>query len=423
MAPARRGQHQQHRHRERADVEALEDDLQQRHPGLGLAPDRPVGRDGLGLGPGLGIGAQGGRVAGLGRPLLAGVVDRVQHHLLAHDLARVARRADQEVVGGGQRGQQLGAGQRVGACVREDAPAEYRPRPRDLRIPLRAQPRRPVAAGDDRAVDGRGAAGAGRAARGELEHARGRGPGRGRAGGGHQAPDVGRFPQIVGRDVAEQQGVEHALPGVAADVPREHRVGDLQPRRLGREPGPEDQPVALVGEVVRQGERLLGEPRQPVAHLRRKGSEQREADRHVRHHGGRERGIEPVDHPHGRLGHDHRAPDGDEQQEPLGVVLPGAAEGGAEQHPGQPGDAGELRERDVGPARGDRGDRVQQVDQVGAAAEGEELVHILRCHLEPAPAPPRAKARAARRSAESAPASSVSIRRSFSTTASAVLSR
>ena len=46
----RRGEHQQHRDREGADVEAFEDDLEQRHPGLGLAPDGPVGGDGLGLG-------------------------------------------------------------------------------------------------------------------------------------------------------------------------------------------------------------------------------------------------------------------------------------------------------------------------------------------------------------------------------------
>ena len=108
----RRGQHQQHRHRKGADIEALEDDAKQRHPGLGLAPDRPVGRDRLGLGPRLGIGAQGGGIARLCRPLLAGVVDRVQHHLLAHDLARRARGADQEVVRGRQRREQLGAGQR-----------------------------------------------------------------------------------------------------------------------------------------------------------------------------------------------------------------------------------------------------------------------------------------------------------------------
>ena len=79
----------------------------------------PIARDRLGLGPRLRVGAERGRVAGLGRPLLAGVVDGVQHHLLAHDLARRARRADQEVVGGRERREQFGARQRVRLRVGE----------------------------------------------------------------------------------------------------------------------------------------------------------------------------------------------------------------------------------------------------------------------------------------------------------------
>ena len=425
--PARRRQHQQHRHREGADVEALEDDLQERHPGLGLPPDRPVGRDGLGLGPCLGVGAQSRGVAGLRRPLLAGVVDRVQHHLLAHDLARTSGSPYEEVVRGRQRRQQLGARQRLRPRPREDAPSEHRAGALDLRVPLRVQPRSAGLAGDDLPVDGRGPGADRRLAGGELEHARGRGARRRRARRRDQGPDVGRLPQIVGRDVAEQQRVEHALAGIVADVAREHRVGDLQPRGRGREPRPEDQPVSAVGEVVRQREGLFGEPRQAVADLAGERGEQREADGHVGHHGGRQGGVQPVHHPHRRFRHDHRAPDGDEQQHPLGVVLPRAAEGGAEQDPAEPAHARELSQRDIGAARGDGGDRVQQVDQIGAAAEGEELVHILRCHRmrqrDPAAAPPREKASAARRSAESAPASSVSIRRNFSTTASAVLKR
>ena len=65
-------------------------------------------------------------------------------------------------------------------------------------------------------------------------------------------PDVGGFAQVVRRDVAEQQRMEHALARVVADVAREHRVGDLEARGLGREPRPEDQAVPLVLEVVRQ---------------------------------------------------------------------------------------------------------------------------------------------------------------------------
>ena len=68
-----------------------------------------------------------------------------------------------------------------------------------------------------------------------------------------------RLAKIVRRDVPEQQRVEDALAGVVADVAREHRVGDFEAGGLGREPGAEDQPVAPVLEVVRQGERLLSQ--------------------------------------------------------------------------------------------------------------------------------------------------------------------
>ena len=371
-----RGQHQQHGHREGADIEAFEDDLQQRHPGLGLAPDRPVGGDGLGLGAGLGIGPERGGVAGFRRPLLAGVVDGVQHHLLAHDLTRRARRADQEVVGGRQRREQLRPRQRLGARVGEYPPPEHGAGALNLGIPLRVEPPCAHLTGHDLAVERRGACPGHRAPGRELEHARRRGPGGRRARGGDQRPDVGALAQVVRRHVPEQQGMEHALPRIVAHVACEHRVGDLQPGRLGREPGPEDQPVALVLEVVRQREGLFGEPGQTVADLGGQRGEEREPDRHVGDHGGRQGRIEPVDHPDGGLRHDHRAPDGREQQDPLRVVLPRAAEGGAEQDPAEARDTGELGERDVGAARGDRGDRVQEIDEVGAAAEGEELVHL-----------------------------------------------
>ncbi len=136
--------------------------------------------------------------------------------------------------------------------------------------------------------------------------------------------------------MAEQQRVEHALAGEGAEVAREHRVGDFEPGRRAREPCAEDEPVALVGEVARQRERLLGQAREPVAHLGGERGEQREPDRHVGDHGGCQRRVEPVHHPHRGPGHDHRAPHGDEQQDPLGVVLPRPAEGGAEQDPGGP---------------------------------------------------------------------------------------
>ena len=84
-----------------------------------------------------------GGVAGLRRPLLARVVDGIQHHLLAHDLGRRARGADQEGVGGRQRRQQLGPRQRVGARVREDAlRPKMVPAALYLGVPLRVQPGR-----------------------------------------------------------------------------------------------------------------------------------------------------------------------------------------------------------------------------------------------------------------------------------------
>ena len=281
----RRGQHQQYRHRKRADIEALEHDLQQRHPGLGLPADRPVGRDGLGFGAGFRVSPQGRRVAGLGRPLLAGVVDRVQHHLLAHDLARRARGPDEEVVGGRQGGEQLGPGQGFRPRVREYPPPEHRAGAGDLGVPPGVQPSRPVLAGDDPAVDRpsrRLPTAACRVANSNM-----------RAG---EAPADGVPPAVTSpqmsvlsrRSSAEMwpssRAWEHALAGIVADVAREHRVGDLQPGRGGREPGPEDQPVAPVGEIVRQGEGLFGQARQPVADLGGERREQGEPDRHVGHH-------------------------------------------------------------------------------------------------------------------------------------------
>ena len=157
---------------------------------------------------------------------------------------------------------------------------------------------------------------------------------------------------------------------------------------------PEYEAVALVGEIVRQGEGLFGQPRQPVADLAGQRREQRETDGHVCDHRGGQRGIEPVYHPHRRLGHDHRAPDGDEQQHPLGVVFPRTAEGGAEQDPAEPTHAGELGQRHIGAARSDRGDGIEQVDQVGAAAESEESRTWRRAAPGPiSTRPPRRRAR------------------------------
>ena len=174
----------------------------------------------------------------------------------------------------------------------------------------------------------------------------------------------------------QQQRMEDALLREVPEVPREDRVRHLEPGRGGGEPGPEDQPVATVDEVVRQGERLLGEAGEAVPHLARDRGEECQADRHVGDDCRGERRVQPVDHAHGRLRHDHRAPDRDEEEEPLRVVAPAPAEGRAEDDPGDATRARELREGHVGAARRDRGDRVQQVDQVRAAAEGEEFVHL-----------------------------------------------
>ena len=59
--------------------------------------------------------------------------------------------------------------------------------------------------------------------------------------------------------------MKDALAGVVSQVAGEHRIGDLHAGRRGGEAGAEDHPVALVPQVVRQRERLLGEPGQPVA--------------------------------------------------------------------------------------------------------------------------------------------------------------
>ena len=231
---ARRREHEQHRHGKGADIEALEHDAEHRHPGLGLAADGPVGRDGLGLGPGLGVGPQGGGVAGLRGPLLAGVVYGVQHHLLAQDLRRASGGPDQVGVGCGERGHELGPGQRLGLRSGEDPPPEDAGRPRDLGPPERVQARGRLGAGDDLAVH-RSRAGAGRSAAGRvLDHPRGRRPGGRRARGGDEPPDVGALPEIVRRDVPQEQSVEHALPRVGAEVPGEHRVGHFHAGGLGR---------------------------------------------------------------------------------------------------------------------------------------------------------------------------------------------
>ena len=65
--------------------------------------------------------------------------------------------------------------------------------------------------------------------------------------------------------LAQEQGVEHALPCVGPEVPREHRVGHLHAGRGGREPRAEDQAVAAVGQVVRKG----GRPARSAASTRR----------------------------------------------------------------------------------------------------------------------------------------------------------
>ena len=278
-------------------------------------------------------------------------------------------------MGGGQGGEEFGARQRVGGGVGEQAPPEDGAGAGDLGVPLRVQPPRPLGAGDDPGVHRVGPGGRGARAGGEGEHPRRRGPGRGRPGGGDEPPDVGALAQVVGGDVAEQKGVEDALADVVAQVAREDGVGDLHAGGGVGEFGSEDQPVAAVGEVVGQRERLLGQPRQPVAHFGGHGGEEREADGHVGDHRRRERGVEAVDDAHGGPGDDHRAPDDGEEQHPPGVVAPRSAEGGAQQDPCEAGDAGELRQLHVGAAAGDGGDGVEQVDEIGPAAEGEEFVH------------------------------------------------
>ena len=169
--------------------------------------------------------------------------------------------------------------------------------------------------------------------------------------------------------------MEHALSRIGPEVPGEDGVGHFHPGRGGREPRPEDEAVSPVGQVVREGEGLLGQPREPVTHPARERGEERESQRHVRHDRGRERGVEPVHHPDRRLGDHQRAPYADEEEQPLRVVLPRAPEGGAEEHPGEPGDAGQPGQRHEGPATGDRGDRVQEIDEIGPAAQGEEFIH------------------------------------------------
>ena len=373
---ARGREHQQNRHRKGADVEALEHDAKERHPGLGLAADGPVRGHGLGLGAGLGVGPKRRGVARFRGPLFAGVVHDVQHHLLADDVGGVTRGTDQEVVRRRQRRQEFRARQRLGVGARKYPDSENARRTADLRRPERVQARRGLGAGHDLPVHGRGPGGAGGLARGELHEPRGRGAGGGRASRRHERPEVRRFPQIVRGDVPEQERMKNALAGVGPQVPGKHRIGDLHAGDRIGEPRSEDHSVALIGEIVRQGERLLGEPREPVTDLGRDRGEERKPHRDVVHHRGRERRIQPIHDPHGGLRHDHRAPDRSEHQHPFGVVLPGAAEGGPEQDPGQPRDTRELGEREVRVAPGNGGDGVEQVHQVDPAAQGVEFVHI-----------------------------------------------
>ena len=326
--PARRREHQQHRHRKGPDVEAFEHDAKERDPGLGLAADGPVRGHGLGLGTGLGVGAERGGVAGFGGPLFARVVHGVQHHLLADDVSGVARRADQEIVRGRQRREQFRARQRFGVGVREDPDSEDPRRAPDLRGPQRVQARRGLGAGHDLPVHGRGPGGARRLAGGELHEPGRRSTCGRRAARRHERPEIRRLPQIVGGDVSKQERVKDALAGVASQVPGEYRVGDLHAGDGIGQPGSEDHAVALVGQVVRECERLFGEPGEPVTDLRRDGREDREPDRDVGHHRGREPRIEPVHDPHGGFRDDHHAPDGREHQYPFGVVFPGPAERG-----------------------------------------------------------------------------------------------
>ena len=246
----------------------------------------------------------------------------------------------------------------------------------DLRRPERVQARRGFGAGHDLPVHGRGPGGARGLAGGEFNQPGRRGPGGGRTSRRHERPEVRRFPQIVRGDVPQKQRVKNALAGVGPEVPGKHRIGDLHARDRIGEPRSEDHSVALVGEIVRQRERLLREPGEPVTDLGRERREDRQSDRDVVHHRGRERRIEPIHDPHGGLRDDHDTPHGREHQHPFGIVLPGAAERGPEQDPGKPRHTRELGEREVRVAPGDGGDGVEQVHQVDTAAEGEEFVHL-----------------------------------------------
>ena len=154
--------------------------------------------------------------------------------------------------------------------------------------------------------------------------------------------------------------MKNALAGVASQVPGEYRVGDLHAGDGIGQPGSEDHPVALVGEIVRERERLFREPGEPVTDLGRERGKDREPDRYVVHHGRRESWIQPVHDPHGGFRDDHHAPDGREHQYPFRVVFPGPAERGPEQYPGEPCDTGDLGEREIGIPPGDGGDGVEK---------------------------------------------------------------
>ena len=69
------------------------------------------------------------------------------------------------------------------------------------------------------------------------------------ADGRDKGPVVGRHPLVVGRDVAEQRGMEHELPDKLAHVARKHRAGDFEAGRRRAAPGAQDQPLAAAGEV------------------------------------------------------------------------------------------------------------------------------------------------------------------------------
>ena len=279
---ARGREHQQNRHGECADVEALEHNAKERHPGLGLAADGPVRGHGLGLGAGLGVGPKRRGVARFRGPLFARVVHDVQHHLLADDVGGVTRGTDQEVVRRRQRRQEFRARQRLGVGAREYPDSENARCTADLRDPERVQARRGFGAGHDLPFHGCGPGGAGGLARGELHEPRGGGAGGGRASGRHERPEVRRFPQIVRGDVSQKQRMEDALAGVGPEVAGKHRIGDLHAGDRIGEPRSEDHPVALIGEIVRQGERLLRKPCQPVTDLRRDRREERKPHRDVR---------------------------------------------------------------------------------------------------------------------------------------------